>query len=191
MLCLSNRPQPNTAPEPTAVGAFSSAVAVHVASRRCAQLSTFGSTEERPWVMRFSAFLGRFLIRQPLGHFRVCGIEPLFLQVIAQRSPAARDFVAASTVRCVEQECEEVAVSRTRRCTATAGVICTLNRFWFIHAFLSAPPLPPPAVGELGSLGVFAHRALAASLAACLRCVFVIPSHRALPPLMNWTALKT
>lgn len=38
------------------------------------------------------------------------------------------------------------------------------------------------------SLGRFAHRAFAASLAARFRCAFVIPRHRALPPLARFAS---
>ena len=41
----------------------------------------------------------------------------------------------------------------TLRCTATAGVPFTFDVFFFIGYFGCAPPLPPPAVGELDSLG--------------------------------------
>jgi len=38
----------------------------------------------------------------------------------------------------------------TTRSTATAGALSTFDVSWFIGCLLCAPPLPPPAVGELG-----------------------------------------
>ena len=39
------------------------------------------------------------------------------------------------------------------RCTATAGVPATFHDYFSFVSFGCAPPLPPPAVGELDSLG--------------------------------------
>lgn len=45
-----------------------------------------------------------------------------------------------------------------RAAPATAGAPSTFDAFWFIDYFGCAPPLPPPAVGELDSFGILTVR---------------------------------
>jgi hypothetical protein len=42
-----------------------------------------------------------------------------------------------------------------------------LSPFWIFHCFLSAPPLPPPAVGELDSLGIMRIALVISALLLC------------------------
>lgn len=76
----------------------------------------------------------------------------------------------------------------TMRCTATAGVLFTFDAFFFIDYFGCAPPLPPPAVGELDSLGfagtplVFRCFSQRAAFAFFALAAFAAEPFPALPP---------
>lgn len=57
------------------------------------------------------------------------------------------------------------------RFTTTAGVLFTIDAFFFIDYFGCAPPIPPPVVGELDLFSVLEF-ILSSSPLACSQVAF-------------------